>query len=427
MASVPQLTTYPLEELLAFAREHVPFYRSAYAGLPETLAFAHVPVLDQKSYWEAHGRDPRELLSEPLHHGVVLNSGGSTGEPKFAYFNDDEWDSAVALGARAIAATGLQDGDRVANFFAAGFLYASFVLVMEALKAIPARVLQLPIGYFAPLPDATRLARAFNVNVFAGLPTHLMGLVDHLEKQKVADVRLSHILFAGEPFTADQRRYLEGRFPGVQIRSLGYASVDGGMIGFADAGCGPGEHRVFDGAVVLEILDEETGERIDEVGRPGRLVFTNLTRRLMPMLRYPTGDRGQWVEPPSSAERKFLLLGRAEEAARLASFNVPVAEVSALLAPYRERLGIRQFQLVVAQHNLRDQLTLRLVSGVDEQDRAAAGAEIIETFLKQKPVLGEMVAKGVVNPVLVEWVGMTDLEVNARTGKTRMVVDRRVG
>ena len=72
-------------------------------------------------------------------------------------------------------------------------------------------------------------------------------------------------------------------------------------------------------------------------------------------------------------------------------------------------------------------MTVRLVSGDNQQDRAAAGAEIVDTFLKQKPVLGEMVARGVVNPVLVEWGGMADLEVNARTGKVRTVVDRRVG
>ncbi len=427
MNSAPRLTTYSPEELLAFAREHVPFYRTAYAGLPAKLTLTDVPMVEQKSYWEAHSRDPRELLSEPVPLGLVLNSGGSTGEPKFAYFNDDEWDSAVALEARALEGTGLADGDRVANFFASGFLYSSFVLVLEALKATPAKVLQLPIGYFAPLPDATRLVRAFGVNVVAGLPTHLMGLVDHMEKQGVGDVRLKRILFAGEPFTAEQRRYLQGRFPGVEIRSVGYASVDGGMIGFADPGCGPGEHRVFDGAAAVEIIDEETDEPIDEAGRPGKIIFTNLTRRLMPMLRYPTGDRGQWVEPANAAERKFLLLGRAEESARLASFNVPVTEVAALLAPYRERFDIRQFQLVVTQRNLRDQLTVRLVSGMAQEERAAAGAEIVETFLKQKPVLGEMVARGVVNPVLIEWGDTVDLEVNARTGKVRTVVDRRVG
>lgn len=427
MSSVPPLTTYSAEELVAFARANVPFYQQAYAGLPERATLAQLPVIEQKSYWEAHARDARELLSEPLTHGIVLNSGGSTGAPKFAYYNNEEWDSCVALEARAMEGTGLVDGDRVANFFASGYLYFSFILALESLKATRANVLQLPIGYFAPLPDAARLLRAFRVNVIAGLPTHLLSLIDYLEKNGFDDVRLERILFAGEPITADQRRYLQGRYPGVEIRSLGYASVDGGIIGYADASCGVGEHRVFDGAAILEILDEETDLPITESGRAGRLVFTNLVRRLMPTLRYPTGDRGQWVEPAGTTDRKFLLLGRAEESARLASYNVPVAEVTALLEPFRERLGIRHFQLAVTQENLRDKLTLRLVAAAGAEAREAAGHEITETFLREKPVLGEMVARGVVNPVAIEWITLAELETNPRTGKTRTVVDRRVG
>ncbi len=427
MSTVPPLTTYSPEELIAFARARVPFYERACAGLPDGATLAQIPVIDQESYWQAHTRDPRELLSEPLTHGAVLNSGGSTGAPKFAYYNNEEWDSSVALEARALVGTGLADGDRVGNFFASGYLYFSFILMMESLKAASAKVLQLPIGYFAPLPDAARLMRAFKVNVIAGLPTHLMSLVDHLEKHGFDDVSIQRILFAGEPLTSEQRRYLQGRYPGVEIRSLGYASVDGGIIGYADSGCGPGEHRVFDGAAILEVLDEETGEPIVEPGRAGRLVFTNLVRRLMPTLRYPTGDRGQWVEPAGTADRKFLLLGRAEESARLASYNVPVAEITTLLEPFRERLGIRHFQLAVTQENLRDKLTVRLVATAETSVREAAGKEIVETFLRQKPVLGEMVARGVVNPVAVEWITLGELETNPRTGKTRTVVDRRVG
>ncbi len=428
MSNVPQITTYTPEELVAFARANVPFYRQICAGLPEGATLAQVPVVDQKSYWEAHTRNPRELLSEPLTHGAVLNSGGSTGEPKFAYYTNEEWDSSVALEARALEGTGLADGERVANFFASGFLYFSFILLAESLKLTRAKVLQLPIGYFAPLPDAARLLRAFRVDVIAGLPTHLMSLVDYLEKNGYDDVRLHRILFAGEPFTAEQRRYLQGRYPGVEIRSLGYGTVDGGIIGYADADCGAGEHRVFDGAAVLEVLDEETDEPILEPGRAGRLVFTNLVRRLMPTLRYPTGDRGQWVEPAGGVDRKFLLLGRAEESARLASYNVPVAEINALLEPFRGRLGIRHFQIAVTQENLRDKLTLRLVApDAEPSAREAAGREMVETFLRQKPVLGEMVARGVVNLPAIEWISLADLEVNARTGKTRTVVDRRVG
>ena len=127
MSSVPPLTTYPLAELIAFARANVPFYRQAYADLPEGATLEQLPIIDQKRYWEAHTRDPREILSEPLTHGIVLNSGGSTGEPKFAYYNNEEWDSCVALQARALEGTGLADGDRVATFLASGFLFLCVV------------------------------------------------------------------------------------------------------------------------------------------------------------------------------------------------------------------------------------------------------------------------------------------------------------
>ncbi len=88
-------------------------------------------------------------------------------------------------------------------------------------------------------------------------------------------LRIEHIIYAGELFTPDQQAFLKPRFPGLQIHSAGYASVEGGPLGYADAGCDGSEHRVFDGSTRLEIVDEETGEPIEETGQPGRIVFTS--------------------------------------------------------------------------------------------------------------------------------------------------------
>ena len=421
------IITYSLDELVALARRNAPFYQRFYADLPERPALTDLPVLDTTKFWEAHARSPREIVTGPLEGGIVLNSGGSTGAPKFSYFLDEEGDTSVALAARGLESTGLRDGDRVANLFATGYLYASFALVSEALKQTPAKVLQFPIGYFVPVPDAVRIIASFKINVWAGFPTHIMNLVNHLEKEKMDDVQVSRIIFGGEPFTPDQRSHLASRFPGIEIRSISYASVDGGVIAFAPPDCGPGEHRVADGAALLEIHDEETGEVIEEAGRPGKIIFTNLTRRLMPMLRYPTGDRGEWCEPAGAAARKFVLLGRAEESVRLAIFNVTVSEVARMIEPFRAPLEIRQFQLLVTQENGRDGLTVRLASTAAPEARDAGGKEILDTILKQKPILAEVIGKGVVRPLAVEWVEPTRLEVNSRTGKTLTVIDRRAG
>ena len=172
----------------------------------------------------------------------------------------------------------------------------------------------------------------------------LLRIIDVIDQEKLEGVRIDRIVYGGELFSADQQKVPgKGRFPGIQVRSAGYAAVDAGLLGYADAGCAAGEHRPFDGSTLIEILDEETGLPIEAAGQPGFVVSTNLVRRLMPLLRYPTGDRAQWMESPGTAERKFLLLGRSDEAARVGSDTLQVSEAKALLEPFRDPLGHRGF------------------------------------------------------------------------------------
>ncbi len=419
------LRSYLLDELVVLAREKSPYYQQAYAGLPPNPTLGQLPVIDPVAYWQAHAADRRNILTGPLEEGNVFNSGGSTGAPKFAYSTSEEWDAAAVMTARSFDAAGLRDGDRVANLFAAGNLYASFLHATRALKASSRQTVHFPIGYFGAPADAARFIRLFDVQVLLGTPTYMTSVVDLLVKEGLGGLTLRLLLFAGEAFTADQRAQLQASVPGLEIRSAGYASVDAGPMGFADSACGPGEHRAFDGAAILEILDEETGEPITEPGQPGRLVLTSLTRRLMPMLRYPSGDRGEWLEPANAPERRFLLLGRAEEQVRVAAVNLSVTEMRAMLEPFWNPLGITQFQLLVTRETLRDVLIVRLVSAAPAGPRAAAGEEIVHLLHREKPLLDKLMAGGTLHRTRVEWIDQSDLIVNERTGKTLTVIDQR--
>ncbi|MFX5046192.1 hypothetical protein ABTC39_20460, partial [Acinetobacter baumannii] len=79
-------------------------------------------------------------------------------------------------------------------------------------------------------------------------------------------------------------------FPNARIASIGCACVDAGLIGLSTPDCLADEHRVFEPETIVEIIDEATGEPIDEINRSGMLVVTSLTRTLMPLIRYPVGD-----------------------------------------------------------------------------------------------------------------------------------------
>ncbi len=425
--AAPTLTTYSLSSIVEVARERCPFYRQLYAGLGSNPALPELPIVDSDAFWRAHHRNRLEVLTGPPLGGIVLNSGGTTGTPKFSYFNDEEWDSAVSLTAHAGEAAGVRDGDRIANLFAAGNLNASLLVATEGFKAMKPDVLQFPIAYSPNFAAAAGIIRLFDLNTLAGFPTHLLRLIEHMDQEDGPRVQLRRIIFGGELFSADQRAFLERRFPGVSIRSFSYASVDAGTIAFADASCAPGEHRVFDGATVVEICDEATDEPIEEVDRPGRIVFTSLTRCLMPLLRYPTGDLARWVDPPGTADRRFALLGRSNEAARVSAFTVPVSGVRDLLEPLRQRLGLGEFQMLVTREDMIDRLTLRVVGGAPSDVLASGAAEILEAFHRWQPELAAEMKAGIVHPPQVEWIEPEALIVSERTGKLRRVVDHRAG
>ena len=293
--------SFPFKELVVQARAKCPFYRELYAGLtghPTEWRLTDLPVTDTTSYWEAHTSDRANVLTAPLREGIVIGSGGTTGAPKFIYYDDGDWDRGLVIATRGLESIGLKTGDRVANLFAAGEMYGSFLGAASSLKLMrSARVLQLPISHLAPDANVVRLLRSFGSDTLAGFPTRLLRLLSHMQAENVRDVPIRRLIFAGESFYPAQRVTLGRWFPGIQLVSLGYMSVDAGMMAYADDACGPDEHRTFHGGGYVEILTEDGEEPISEPGRVGRIVFTNLVRSFQPVLRYPTGDLGEWVEP----------------------------------------------------------------------------------------------------------------------------------
>jgi len=262
----------------------------------------------------------------------------------------------------------------------------------------------------------------FGVNVVAGMPSRLYNLFLYLLEQN-ARIDLDLILFAGEPFFPDQVKVIKKLFPNAKIRSLGYGSVDGGILAFADDDCCPGEHRAFDGHVILEIVDDE-GNAIVESGIPGAIVITNLVRKLMPIIRYPTGDRGAWIEEVGKKDRKFRLMGRGNEAARLADVNVYPAEVLAI-ANKSKLLEFGRVQLVIRRASELDHLTVLLVTDQAIGHTLEAEEILKDRLLAAQPVLQKMTAAKLIAPIDVVIGQSRDLILNPKTGKALNVVDLR--
>jgi phenylacetate-CoA ligase len=197
------------------------------------------------------------------------------------------------------------------------------------------------------------------------------------------------------------------------------------ILGFIDEECGFNEHRVFDGYNIIEIVDEESGEPIEEPGREGRILTTNLSRLLMPIIRYPAGDKGIWIEEKGSRNRKFKILGRSEEGARIGVVSMYVDNFHNILHKMQDVFHAVNFQMVIDHIGKLDKLTLRIV--LDDPSKTDPRWEemLLQTIYAERPELEEEVAIRGVHPVSIEWISPEQLEVNPRTGKIKRIIDNR--
>ncbi|MEF3117651.1 phenylacetate--CoA ligase family protein [Streptomyces chrestomyceticus] len=417
---------HQLSDLIRFARHNSPFYAELYAGLPDRVeCLTQLPLVDQNAFWQANALHVNRVLTGPLSEAVVYKTGGTTGAPKFSCYTREEWREFTAAFGQGLLDAGLRPGHRVADLFYAGELYASFLFVLDSLAQAPVDNVRLPIGGAAPLESTVSTLADFAAQVAAGTPTSLCRLAEHL----VATGRQLHsvelLFFGGEALFDDQRRLLAAGFPHAEPRSLGYASVDAGLLGRPVPGPDPRVHRAFSPHTLVEIVDETTGEPVTEAGRPGRVLVTSLFRRLMPVIRYPAGDRAEWTDP---AAGHFRILGRAEEGVRVGPVSLYTQDAHAAVAEADTEGRVTGTQLVVRRWNGRDGLVLRLATAPGDDDPAGLDVlarEIVTALNTARPLYPDSERAGMVHPLTVEWVRNGDLAVNPRSGKLVRVLDER--
>ncbi|KOV83464.1 AMP-dependent synthetase [Nocardia sp. NRRL S-836] len=409
-----------MQTLVDYARRNSPFYAELYRDLPETVTdLRQLPVVDQEAFWAANTFPDNRLLTRPLTNGIVYKSGGTTGAPKFSPWDEEEnTDAAVAFGTGLIKA-GLRAGHRVANLFVAGELYSGFLFTNDVLAKASVENLRLPIAGTAPVDLIAATIKEFDVNVTCGMATTLVKVADLLLERGEAADSIELLLFAGEPLFDDVRTVLAKAFPNARIGSLGYAAVDGGPLGAPVAGDDVRVHESLAPYSLIELLDEDTGEPITTAGVPGRLVATNMSRTLMPVIRYPVGDRAEWVDPE---HLRFRLLGRSEDSIKVGLDVLRPGEIRTVIARADRDGVITGTQMIARRWDGKDGLILRLAANGAPDD---LNQTIIDAVYAASPAYSTAVQRGVIHPITAEWVRPADLTTNQRTGKLIDVVDER--
>jgi phenylacetate-CoA ligase len=410
-----------LQVLVDYARRNSPFYADFYRDVPEVITdLTQLPIVDQEAFWAANTFPDNRLLTRPLTNGIVYKSGGTTGAPKFSPWDQEENTDAVLAFGTGLARAGLRPGHRVANMFFAGELYSGFLFLNDVLAHATVENLRLPIAGGAPMELAASLINELCVHVICGVSSTLVRLADLLiEHGEFAD-SVELLLFAGEPLFDDMRSTLARAFPKATVGSLGYAAVDGGPLGAPVPGDDVRVHESLAPYSQIELLDEATGDPITSPGLPGRLIATNMSRTLMPIIRYPVGDRAEWIDP---ARQRFRLLDRSDSAVKVGKDALRPGEVRAAVAQADTERRVTGMQLIARRWESKDGLVLRLAT--HEQPPDSLSQAVIDALYAASPPYLDLVRLGTIHPITIEWARPSELAINSRTGKLIEIVDER--
>lgn len=338
----------------------------------------------------------------------------------------------------------MRQGDKVINLFYAGDMYGSFLLHILSVFYLPVHervgAVQLPVaGHVTTESMVTHILEFEGTVVLSTVTTmvkmaELLAGVEWYGKHTADSVRL--LLFSGEALYNDQVGIIKRAFPNAELRSLVYGTMDCGVIGLppqreakerfpiADGLRDPRVHQVNRPGMILEIIKED-GKATTDPGTPGSLVVTNLERRLMPVVRYPSGDRAEWIDFDSGL---FRVLGRDQTAIRLGPVSIDFTHlreaVSSALGTERLVSGM---QAVVGRQDAKDLLTVLIAFQPKSQaEEAELQSRVAEELGKARPMFQGHVELGLVNALRVSFVKAEELTVNERSGKSINVVDKRL-
>jgi len=221
-------------------------------------------------------------------------STGTTGRPTFMGVSYREARYWVNVIARTLFSSGLRKGDsfhhatQLSSFAGGyGFLWAA--------QLIGANIIPAGAGN---TERHIHLLCTLEPSFLKILPSYA-NYVAEIGYKKGIDMRASsvqHIYLSAEPAPPALRGDLERKWGALTYDSYGLSDV--GQPQTHECSLRDGHHVIADWCLT-EIVDPESKEPIHEEGREGVLVFTNLVRKAMPIIRFWTNDISSWrsLEP----------------------------------------------------------------------------------------------------------------------------------
>jgi phenylacetate-CoA ligase len=291
-----------LVETVAWAKQKSPFYRRLLADVDErTLTTpAALQRLPFTTADDLRRNDPPLLCvsQSDISHVVTLETSGTSGPPKRLFFTPEDQEATTEFFRHGMSVF-THSGDRVAILFPGERPGSVGDLLAESLRRMGATPI---VAGWPQDPAATAaLLQRERPDVVAGAPVAVLAVARHCPS-----LRVKSVLLSSDHVAASLRNGVTDSWNCEVFEHYGMTEM--GLGGGVDCGAHAGYH-MREHELLVEVVAPDGGAPMAP-GDFGEVVFTTLTRRGMPLIRYRTGDISRIVPGACACGSPLLRLER---------------------------------------------------------------------------------------------------------------------
>ncbi len=341
----PEIETMPLPQLQALQSErlgaqvkhvyeNVAFYRDRMdqAGVkPQDIHgiedLHRLPFINKDDLRDQY---PYGLLGVPLSECVRIHStSGTTGRRVVSFYTQEDVDLWDECCARAIVAAGGTKEDVCHVCYGYGLFTGGPGLNGGSHKV---GCLTLPMSS-GNTERQLQFMMDLGSTIICCTPSYAANLGEAINERGLRDkIKLKAGIFGAEPWTEEMRRSIEESL-GIKAYDIyGLTEISGPGVSF-ECEEQAGMH-VQEDHFIPEIIDPETGRVLPE-GEVGELVFTCITKKAFPLLRYRTRDLCYLTRKKCSCGRTHIRMhkpmGRSDDMMVVKGINVWPSQIEAVL------------------------------------------------------------------------------------------------
>jgi len=414
-----ELQVRRLRETVARLEVNVPWYRERFRE--RGITADDIKSLDDLRLLPFTAKDdlretyPFGLFAVPPEECVRIHaSSGTTGKPVIAGYTPEDINIWAETTARTIACGGGTSKDVLQNAYGYGLFTGGLGLHYGG-ERLGCMVIPISGGNTA---RQLMLMQDLGSTILCATPSYALTIIDEAQREGV-DIRKLPLrvgLFGAEPWSQGAQETIEERM-GISAHDIyGLTEIIGPGVA-AECEAKAGLH-IFDDHFIPEIIDPATEEPLPP-GEQGELVFTCVTKRAFPIIRFRTRDitslNYEKCECGRTQPRMKRVTGRTDDMLIIRGVNVFPSQIEEVLTSIEEVEP--HYQLVLTRPERMNELEIQVeVSPAIFSDEVRHLEEIEQKIAERvNSALGIRVGVKLVEPKSIE----------RSEGKAKRIVDLR--